>query len=105
MVFAPEVSPNSWKLLEMLEKPTCSMIGLLIIMELVGFTRIPNYFHDSRNSAPAPEVSPKFMATCPMICLWGIMEYEGFANIANDFHDCRNYGSGLLQIHGNGRKC
>ena len=59
MAWAPrEVFPNSWKLFEMLAKPTFSMICLWGIMELVGFTNISNNFHDSRNYGSGPEVSP-----------------------------------------------
>ena len=48
-LFAPEISPNSWNVLEMLAKPTFSMIFLWGIMEIVGFTNVSNNFHDSRN--------------------------------------------------------
>ena len=43
MVFAPDAHPNSWKLLDMLIKPTFSMIRLWGITENVGFT---NNFHE-----------------------------------------------------------
>ena len=53
----PSFLPASWNVLEMLVKPTCSMIYLWGIMKIVGFTNISNNFHDSRNYG-SPEVFP-----------------------------------------------
>ena len=83
---APEVFPNSWKLLEMLVKPTFSMICLWGIMEIVGFAYIANNFHDSRNYGSSPRGFPNSWKLLEMlvkpalsvICLWGNMEIVGF---------------------------
>ena len=71
MAWAPEVFPTSWKLLEMLVKPTFSMICLWGIMEIVGFTNISNNFHDSRNYGSGSRSFSRFM---------GMVENVSFAN-------------------------
>ena len=59
MAPAPEVSPISWKLLEILVKPTFSTICLWGIMEIVGFTNtFPTISMIPETMAQAPEVSP-----------------------------------------------
>ena len=74
-LFAPEIPPNSWNVLEMLAKPTFSMICLWGIMEIVGFTYISNNFHDSRNYGSGSRGFSKFM------------EIVGNVGKTNIFHD------------------
>ena len=89
MAPAPEVFPNSWKVLV---KSTFSMICLWGIMESVAMSMIPETI------APALEVFPNswqvlemlVKPTFSMSCLWGIMEGVGFTKISNNFHDYRN---------------
>ena len=47
--------------MEMLVKPTFSMICLWGIMEIVGFTNISNNFHDSGNYSSGLRGFSKFM--------------------------------------------
>ena len=69
MVFAPEASPNSWELLEMLLKLTCSMICLWGIVEVLVFPTFPTI-------AMFPEtMAPGFSEFMEMV------ESVGFANI------------------------
>ena len=112
--FTNMVFPNSWKLLEMLVKPTFSMICLWGIMELVGFTNMSNTFHDSRNYGLGPrEVFPNswkllemlVKPTLSMICLYGeswkllvLPTFKAISMIPETTAQVPKF----LQIHGNG---
>ena len=88
-LFALEISPNSWEVLEMLVKPTFSMICLWGIMEIVGFTNNSNNFHDSRNYGLGPGGFSKFM------------ESVGNVGKTNIFHDLSvgNHGNCWFYQH------
>ena len=61
MAPAPDVSPRSWKLLDMLVKPAFSMVCPWGIMEIVGLTNMSNNFHASRNYGSGSRGFSKFM--------------------------------------------
>ena len=67
-LFAPEISQNSWSVLEMSLKPTFSINCLWGVMDIVGFTNISNNFHDSRNYGLGPRGFSKFMKLVGNAC-------------------------------------
>ena len=79
---APEISPSSWNVLEMLVKQTFSMICLWGIMEIVGFTSNSNNFHTSRNYGLGPRGFSKFMEIVVCGESWQLLVLPTFPTIS-----------------------